>query len=525
MEKVEIIFNYNGTEISLQADTKKKFTDIYKNFSSKTKTERKTLYFMYNGNVIRNYELKFNDIANEEDKRRKKMNILVNESNEENEVNNSQREVIIKSKNIICPKCKEDILIKIEDYMISLYDCKNNHKIDKIFLSEFESTQTIDLSKIICQNCKKFSKANVHNKTFYICNSCNINLCPICYSNHNKKHLIIFYDDRNYKCKIHNKIFTEYCKECKKNLCIYCERNHKGHTIESFGKLIPDENKLNDYNKFLSQLKGKINKLKEEVNAIINELNEFQKNIENYYDISEKIIQNYDEEKINFEILHNVDNIINNQVIKDLENIINNSNIQGKFEKIIEIYNKMNKKSNEIIIKTIPMKGVINMKNPPKMDMMNPPMKDMMNPPMMGMMNHPMMGKMNHPMYMMNNMDMPINPINMIIPTMNPLYSKDTASRNLSIEDKVGWNLIFENNRVRINIVISERKLVKDAIDMYRVKTRNKENCIFIYNNRRLPESLTIAQSGLINNSRILVLSLSNVCGAIQIHIHEFPMK
>ena len=149
MEKVEIIFNYNGTEISLQADTKKKFTDIYKNFSSKTKTERKTLYFMYNGNVIRNYELKFNDIANEEDKRRKKMNILVNESIEENEANISQTEVLINSKKIICPKCKEDILIKMEDYMITLYDCKNNHKIDKIFLSEFESTQTIDISKII----------------------------------------------------------------------------------------------------------------------------------------------------------------------------------------------------------------------------------------------------------------------------------------------------------------------------------------------------------------------------------------
>ena len=96
MEKVEIIFNYIGRDISLQVDNNKKFTDIYKIFSSKAKTERKTLYFIYYGNVIRNYELKFNDIANEEDKRRKKMNILVNESNEENEVNNSQKEVIIK---------------------------------------------------------------------------------------------------------------------------------------------------------------------------------------------------------------------------------------------------------------------------------------------------------------------------------------------------------------------------------------------------------------------------------------------
>ena len=396
--------------------------------------------------------------------------------------------------------------------MICLYDCKNNHKIDKIFLSEFESTQTIDLSKIICQNCKKFSKANVHNKSFYICNTCKLNLCPICYSNHNKKHLIINYDDRNYKYKIHNKIFTEYCKECKQNLCIFCERNHKGHTIESLGKLIPDENKLNDYNKFLSQLKGKINKLKEEVNAIINELNEFQKNIENYYDISEKIIQNYEEEKINFEILHNIDNIINNQVIKDLENIINDSNIPNKFKKIIDINNKMNDKCTEIIINSVPMMGMMNMMKPP-MDMMKPPM-DMMKLPM-DMMKSPM-GMMNPPMGLMNNMNMLINPINMIIPMMNPLDSKNTAPPNLSVKDEGLWNLIFENISSRINITISKYKLIKDAISIYIKKVGFEEECLFIHNNRQLYSDIKICESGLRNSSRILVLSLSNVCGAIK---------
>jgi len=336
--------------------------------------------------------------------------------------------------------------------------------------------------KLFVRIVKKFSKANVHNKSFYICNTCKLNLCPICYSNHNKKHLIINYDDRNYKCKIHNKIFTEYCKECKQNLCIFCERNHRGHTFESFGKLIPDENKLNDYNKFLSQLKGKINKVNEEINDIINKLNEFQKNIQNYYDISEKIIQNYDEEKINFEILHNIDNIINNQVIKDLENIINNSNIQGKFEKIIEIYNKMNDKINKVII--------------------NPP-------PMMGMMN-----MMNPPMVMMNNMDMIMNPINQIIPMMNLPGSKNANPQNLSVKDGNIWNLIFENNQSRVNIAISEQKLIKDAISIYRIKTANKEKCLFIYNNKNLYDELKICQSGLFNNSHILVVSLSNVCGA-----------
>ena len=48
--------------------------------------------------------------------------------------------------------------MKIKDYKISLFECKNGHKIDNLSFDEFEKTQNIDLSKIICNICKKNPK-------------------------------------------------------------------------------------------------------------------------------------------------------------------------------------------------------------------------------------------------------------------------------------------------------------------------------------------------------------------------------
>jgi DNA-directed RNA polymerase subunit M/transcription elongation factor TFIIS len=102
--------------------------------------------------------------------KRNKMNILVVESIDNTVLH--KQDYINKSKNIICPKCKEDIKFKIEDYVINLFECKNKHDIDNIFLNEFDSTQNINISKIICQNCGKYNKSNVHNNIFYKCNNC-----------------------------------------------------------------------------------------------------------------------------------------------------------------------------------------------------------------------------------------------------------------------------------------------------------------------------------------------------------------
>ena len=115
-------------------------------------------------------------------------------------------------KDIICPKCKQNILIDIKDFKINLHGCKNNHTINNILLDNFKETQKEDLTKILCNIC---NKNNCNNNEFYICNTCNKNICSFCYEKHDKNHIIINYIDKNFICKKHNESFTQYCKTCE----------------------------------------------------------------------------------------------------------------------------------------------------------------------------------------------------------------------------------------------------------------------------------------------------------------------
>ena len=137
----KVIFSYKGTETEIQCNINDKIKDIYKRYTNKIGIDISKVYFIYNGNKMDN-NLILNKIINAEDKRRNIMNILVNENNipiiEENKI----------LKEIICPKCYENILIKLNEYKINLFNCKNNHNINNILLNEYENN--IDISKIIC---------------------------------------------------------------------------------------------------------------------------------------------------------------------------------------------------------------------------------------------------------------------------------------------------------------------------------------------------------------------------------------
>ena len=143
----KVIFNYNQIEAEIQSNLKDKVKDILKRYSNKRGIDISKVYFIYNGNKINDDNLILNEIINEEDNRRKIMNILVSENNK-----TIIKDNIINPKEIICPKCNENILIKIDEYKINLFNCKNNHEINNILLSEYENN--IDISKIICNNCK-----------------------------------------------------------------------------------------------------------------------------------------------------------------------------------------------------------------------------------------------------------------------------------------------------------------------------------------------------------------------------------
>ena len=333
----KVIFNFKGVETIIQCNINDKIKDIYKKYETKIGEDISKLFFIYNGNKI-NDNLNLNEIINEEDKRRNIINILVNENNE---TIIKENEII--SKEIICPECKENIFIEINEYKINLYNCKNNHSIKNILIKEYENMEKIDISKIICDKCKIKNKSNTYKNKFYRCNICKMNLCPLCKSNHKNNHKIINYNNKNYICEIHNMNYNKYCKDCKINICMMCFKEHKNHLIINYEEiLINKEDKIKEKNK----LKEYTNKLNNNIDNIINMLNEIKDNINKYNNIYNNLINNYNCENINYEILYNINefNKYNNIIIEDINKIINDNNINNKFNNIINIYYKMKNK-------------------------------------------------------------------------------------------------------------------------------------------------------------------------------------
>ena len=259
---VEIEFNYKGRIIIIQANPDDKMKDILQKIIIKTQKNIDDINCMYGENEI-NENMSFIELATSEDKQRKKMCIFVDDKINKNKL--EQNKNTKKAKNIICPKCKENIRLYFKNYKISLYDCKNNHKIEDILLNEFEKTQNIDESKIICDICKKTNKSETLNNKFFICFSCNINICPLCFSNHDKNHNIIDYEKKQFIFNMHSELFNLYCQECKKDICLKCQKEHNGHKIIYYDEIMPEISNLNEE---IQNLKIKIDKYKRDIKEI-----------------------------------------------------------------------------------------------------------------------------------------------------------------------------------------------------------------------------------------------------------------
>ena len=275
MAEIELL--YNGVKTIIECDINDKMKDNLNKFEIKNGKEIKYLYIFYDSDLINeeSMEKTFSEITNGLDKYRKKLKLLVYEMNTNEENDNK-----IKSKEIICPICKENIRIKINNYKINLYECKNGHYINNILLNEFENSQYIDESEIKCDKCHYGNKFNSYDNKFYRCNICKINLCPLCKTNH-KIHKKINYDYKNYTCEAHNERYIGYCMECKKNKCKYCLDEEIVHDIIDYNDLIM---KNKNKKKEIKELNVLINRMNEDLNKIINKINN---------NINNKIIYNY----------------------------------------------------------------------------------------------------------------------------------------------------------------------------------------------------------------------------------------
>ena len=348
---VEAVFQYKGILSSIQCNESDLMKDIIEKFISKAELDIHKIYFLYGGNII-NKELSFKELTKE--KNVKKISILVLEIEEENSEKKEKKEEkkeLKRSNIIICPKCKDIWKFAIENYHIKLYGCENGHTINDISVNDFNETQYIDESKIICDNCKLANKKEQYNKEFKYCITCKQKLCLICKSKHDKSHTIIDYDKKNYLCHTHNDKFISYCNNCNKNLYFNCQTEHdKNHKIISFQD-IPI--KKDDLSQDIKEFQMGIAIINEKIEAILYSLHELKKNIENYKFMVLNILNNYEQDNRNYYILNNIQALRENDIRQDLGKILSkeNINICSDFKILMKIYTKMNanNNSNELI--------------------------------------------------------------------------------------------------------------------------------------------------------------------------------
>ena len=317
---MNISFNYKNTETLIQCKEDEKIGEICKRYATKININIEDLMFICDGEQLN---------LNENIKGINKIILVYNK----NETVIKGGDKMVLSKEIICPECSELCLMKINNNNIKFYECKNNHE-KNIFLNEYEKSQIINESKIICNICKKNSKSNTFDNIFYICFKCNINICPLCKSSHDKEHQLVNYEDKNYICREHYEYYISYCNDCKKNLCYQCELEHDDtHKTIFYKKVMPN----------IKEIKNKMNEFRDNINIFnkiiddsIKKLNELKYNIQKYYEINYNLINNFNIKNRNYQILKNIGNMNINLINKNLNKLINEYNINNilKIDKI-----------------------------------------------------------------------------------------------------------------------------------------------------------------------------------------------
>ena len=150
--------------------------------------------------------------------------------------------------------------------------------------------------------------------------------------------------------------------------------------------------------------------------------------------------------------------------------------------------------------------------NPQMMNMMMQMMSNMggnMNTMNMGNMDQANMMNMMNMMQMMNNNNMANNM------QMNNNMVNSMPVNNMGASQG-GWNLFFtkKDSGQKILIQVKPDEYVSEAISRYKIKAVDDKESKFIFNGKQLNTGLKISQSGLQNNSEILVLSTNDVIGA-----------
>ena len=120
------IFIFDKEKTVIKCSDGDYFKDICNKFAKKINAKKNEIIFLYRGKQI-NQNIKINKYINKEDFKNNKIIIFCFKHISREKLYHKNR-----LKEIICPECGETCKIKLDDFKIILYECKNNHKIENI---------------------------------------------------------------------------------------------------------------------------------------------------------------------------------------------------------------------------------------------------------------------------------------------------------------------------------------------------------------------------------------------------------
>ena len=294
---------------------------------------------------------------------------------------------------IVCPECGELSILEINhrNYILKS-TCPNNHIIEDTlinFINRSEEKLEKLKENIECFDCKKkMSQLKNKEKDIYKC-KCGKYICSGCKKKHeeqkeeniinrdnkeeededdedededDKKHLLVNFSEKDFKCTCYNSVeeYYYFCKKCNKNLCNGCEADHPSdHPIFNFS----EETEKALLEKDLNAKKEKFKNLKKNINEFLKKLHDLKEKLEQkikdleqtlkaYLDVNNYILTKYKVGYWNYQTIKSIIKI-NPNLTNLYELFINSTSENESFAMLMSLFEYQNSENKTFINKEI----------------------------------------------------------------------------------------------------------------------------------------------------------------------------